>query len=123
VDELKYQQAHTPSGVAKGIEALTVKIRYKAPGESKSKLLAEAADDSNSPLEKASENLRFASAVAQFGMLLRGSKHLGEATFESTVALAHAARGSDEDGRRAEFIYLVRTASQLSERNKLSESR
>jgi Ca-activated chloride channel family protein len=46
-------------------------------------------------------------------MLLRESEHMGRTTFRSVLALARGARGSDEEGYRAEFIRLVETASQL----------
>jgi Ca-activated chloride channel family protein len=58
-------------------------------------------------------NLGFASAVAEFGMLLRGSKLAGNATYESVVSRARTFRASDPDGYRSEFVKLVDLAGGL----------
>ena len=66
----------------------------------------------------ASENLRFASAVAAFGMLLRDSAHKGTATFEMVDSLARSALSADsadKAGYRAEFLALAARAQQLTE--------
>jgi Ca-activated chloride channel family protein len=56
-------------------------------------------------------NVGFASAVAEFGMLLRGSPSLGRASLESTRERARRFQGEDENGYRAEFIRLVDRAA------------
>jgi Ca-activated chloride channel family protein len=61
----------------------------------------------------ASEDMRFASAVAAFALLLRDSDHRGRASFDQVLALARGARGEDEEGYRGEFIGLVETARSL----------
>mgnify|MGYP003342515013 CR=1 FL=1 len=58
----------------------------------------------------ASKDLRFAAAVASFGMLLRGSEYKGDATFSSIAEIAAGALGTDAGGYRAEFLDLVRKA-------------
>lgn len=54
-----------------------------------------------------------ASAVVEFGMLLRNSEYKGEATWSSARNLARQFRGSDPDGYRAEFIRLIELAASL----------
>nr|MBA3495975.1 DUF3520 domain-containing protein [Gemmatimonadales bacterium] len=61
----------------------------------------------------ASEDMRFASAVAEFALLLRGSEHRGQASFDNVLALARGARGEDDQGHRGEFIDLVEAAKTL----------
>jgi hypothetical protein len=61
----------------------------------------------------ASEATRFAAAVAAFGMLLRDSKFKGAATAEQVLAWAQAAKGSDAEGYRADFLTLVKKAAPL----------
>jgi Ca-activated chloride channel family protein len=56
-------------------------------------------------------NLGFASAVAEFGMLLRESPLRGSASFESVTARARTFQGEDEAGYRAQFIQLVERAA------------
>jgi Ca-activated chloride channel family protein len=58
-------------------------------------------------------NLGFASAVAEFGMLLRESKVAGNASYQSVLARAQAFRGSDPEGYRSEFMKLVDLAAGL----------
>ncbi|WP_139925148.1 VWA domain-containing protein [Hymenobacter sp. DG01] len=112
VDPLKYQSVPAPKGSASA-ELLTVKLRYKEPQGSKSQLLEQALTGAPRPLTEASENLRFAAAVAQFGMLLRQSDYRGSATWESTARLAEGARRFDPDGYRAELVRLVKLAEGL----------
>ena len=113
VDGLKYQPEKAASAAA-GSEILTVKLRYKEPQGSSSKLLAQALSGAPVAISNASPDFRFAAAVAQFGMLLRQSEQRGTATWAATEKLADGARGPDADGYRAELVRLVRLAAGLS---------
>jgi Ca-activated chloride channel homolog len=64
-------------------------------------------------VERLTGNLGFASAVAEVGMLLRGSNHAGSAGYASALARARTFRGTDAEGYRAEFIKLTELASSL----------
>jgi Ca-activated chloride channel family protein len=77
---LKYQEKRRPSAESRRAEWMTVNIRYKPAAGGRSQRLSVAAEAVDGAA--ASENLRFASAVAAFGMLLRDSAHKGTATFE-----------------------------------------
>lgn len=57
-----------------------------------------------------SEDFRFASAVAEFALLLEDSPFKGKASYDAVLARARDANGTDEAGLRAEFIRLVETA-------------
>jgi Ca-activated chloride channel family protein len=86
-------------------EWLTAKVRYKGPQENRSVLLIERlVAGKQAP---ATETFRFASAVAEFGLLLRNSEHRGNASAASVMERAQGALGDDRDGYRAEFIDLV----------------
>ena len=111
VDALKYQKQ---TAVASK-ELLTVKLRYKEPNSSKSKLIetpivAEAITGQNGP----SEDYRFASAVAECALVLEDSKFKGAASLKAVIKRAKGAKGADENGYRAEFIRLVETADLLN---------
>lgn len=93
---------------------LTLKIRYKKPAENESRLLEVPLVDEDKSYKSASDDFRFASAVAAFGMLLRHSSFSGSATFESIADWAEGALGEDRDGYRREFIDLVLKAKQLA---------
>jgi Ca-activated chloride channel family protein len=110
VDDLKYQEQKTISGKYSK-ELLTIKLRYKQPDGNRSKLLELPVK--NKLAKNSSDNFRFSAAVAEFGMLLRGSEFIGNTTVESILDLAKNAKGADEEGYRSEFIQLVKTVNDL----------
>jgi Ca-activated chloride channel homolog len=120
VDPLKYQTPRAASTAAENGEWLTVKLRHKAPDGDQSRLQSVTV---KAVTAEPSANLRFASAVAAFGMLLRDSEHKGSASYERVLALAEAARGADPEGYRAEFAGLVRAAGSLSGQQRISAER
>lgn len=107
--KLKYQETRTPEKGSS--ELLTVSLRYKAPNGDKSKLL-EYPVEASSYREDCSENLAFASAVAEFGMLLRDSEYSGSASYDSVMELAEPCVHADSDDYRKEFLELVQAAKQ-----------
>ena len=113
VDELKYTQ---PEKTTKSYsdELLTVKLRYKKPTESVSNLLKVPVKNQ---IEKhPSHDFNFSASVAGFGMLLRNSKYKGTLTYDKVIEMAQESKGKDENGYRAQFVSLVKTASVLDER-------
>lgn len=110
VDPLKYQKKVPNPTKVNTNEWLTVKFRYKQPEGSQSKLMERTLV--GEPLEM-SANLRWASAVAGFGMLLRDSDFKGDLTYDRIITQAKTALGKDEFGYRREFLDLAETASQL----------
>lgn len=111
-DALKYQET-MPNSAATSSEIMTIKFRYKEPKERTSRLITHVVTDQKNGFDMASENCRFSIAVAEFGMLLRDSKFKGTADFKAIIAMAKAAKGTDEEGYRAEFIKLVEMAELL----------
>ena len=115
VDDLRYQGAagqEANTQEANTEEYAFLKIRYKAPGGDVSTLI-------ETPVTRAAEvdagdagavETRFAAAVAGFGQLLRGGRHMGAFSYDDVAALAVGARGDDPFGYRAEFVNLVRLA-------------
>ena len=114
VDPLKYQKYELMASNNGSPEMLTVKLRYKQPDGNQSKLLQKAVLDTQASFDNASENFRFAAAVAEFGMLLRQSEYKREASYEQVIRLARAAQGKDTEGYRAEFINLVKSTALLA---------
>ncbi|HEY0461173.1 MAG TPA: VWA domain-containing protein [Pyrinomonadaceae bacterium] len=112
VDELRYGRVE-PSDTQFNAELLTVKLRYKEPAGDESKLLTTGLLDRDSSFENASENLRFASAVAGFGMLLRDSNYKGNASFTNLWQIANSSRGNDLKNYRGEFVELIEKARRM----------
>ena len=116
VDPLKYstkERSTTRGLTSSSDEMLTVKLRYKKPDENKSELIERAVTDANGMFESAPNDLRFAAAVAEFGMILRDSEYKGNGTLDAVVEWAQEAKGKDPNGYRAGFIELVRKAQTL----------
>lgn len=112
VDALRYQRpGSTPA--TQSDELMTIKLRYKKPAGKKSTLMTQTVLDRPVKLSQASADLRFAAAVAEFGMLLRDSKHKGRSSFSEVLRLARRSAGPDRGGYRAEFVDLVRKAMRL----------
>lgn len=109
VDPLKYQKATA----VESEELFTVKMRCKAPDGDKSKLKEIAKSAAAITRTEPSEDFRFASAVAEFALILENSEFKGDASFEDVLRQARGAKGADEEGYRAEFIRLVERAELL----------
>lgn len=108
IDELKYQTSKLDPKTSEGDELMTVKFRYKKPDGETSKLITHSLVNENVSLEKTSDNFRWASSVAAFGMMLRESEYLNKFSEESIIRLAQNAKGEDKEGYRAEFISLMK---------------
>ncbi|POY37023.1 hypothetical protein C3K47_08165 [Solitalea longa] len=114
IDPLKYQNERS-SGPVNTNELMTVKLRYKEPVDSSSKLISVVANNANPSIETASASFRFAAAVAEFGMLLRNSVYKNQSNYEQVVALASTSLQNDPEGYKHEFVKLVKTAKALSQ--------
>jgi len=112
-DSLRYTPVAEPlpsgsSRAGTGRELAFVKLRYKQPGESTSRLMESAVPQpTNNRGARASSDLRFSAAVASFGMLLRESEHRGNSSAAQVLEQARAALGDDVGGYRAAFVQLV----------------
>ncbi len=110
---LKYQT----SEIVPSDDLMTVKFRYKEPDSDESKLISQAVAAQALSADPDSEYLQFASAVAEFGLLLRNSEYKANAQYDAVIRRAKASRGTDENGYRAEFIRLVEKAELLDTRS------
>ncbi|MFM2356396.1 MAG: hypothetical protein RLZZ528_2132 [Pseudomonadota bacterium] len=108
-DPLRYQAA--APAAADPSEIGFLKLRWKAPGESESRLI-----ETPIPATPAApdDDFRFAAAVAGMGQLLSEPKYLGTWGWAEAIALAEAARGEDRFGYRAEAVQLMRLGQSLS---------
>jgi Ca-activated chloride channel family protein len=118
VDPLKYQSTHV---TAASPELGMLKLRYKEPTSETSKLLTYPVNDSGESMASASDNARFAAAVAEFGMLLRNSEHKGDATYDKVRQLAQKSLGRDYEGYRRDFLTMVNDAQRLAPENVASK--
>ena len=102
VDPLKYSSKATTGSD----DFFTIKVRYKELDGDDSRLMehrvrADAFGNAES------ENFLFASAVAEFGLLVTYSEYRGDSSLQSVLRRAKEGLGSDIYGLRSEFLELV----------------
>ncbi len=110
IDPLRYGAHAAPS--EGGRELAFLRLRYKLPGHSASKLIERPITAQAEA--RPSERLRYAAAVAAFADALRGGKYLEGFGYPQIAQLANGARGDDADGYRAGFVQLVKLAGGLA---------
>ena len=118
VDESRYgPREQTPTGRsgARANELGYLKIRYKLPNESHSRLLQEPILVNTGVPRALARDVDFSTAVAGFAQLLRGGRYTGALRFEDVLQQAKDTIGADPHGYRAEFVELVRRAQRVQE--------
>jgi len=113
LDELRYQPTDERVATRESPELLFVKLRYKDPNGSRSRLLSTAVRDVD---VIPSSDFTFAASVAAFGMVLRDSKYRGAADLAAVLRWARSSLGRDDEGYRREFIRMVEEAQRLADR-------
>ena len=117
LSERRYQtETSTPKGNKASFnkELAHLRIRYKLPNESISKLIQSPVMDSGINA-CGSESFNFAAAVAAFGQKLRGGTYLESYSYNDIENLARQSRGNDPHGYRSEFMQLVSLADTLDQ--------
>jgi len=108
VDPLSYQDIK----VKNSNDIMTLKIRYKDPNGSTSKLITSKVGQTD--VGKTTDNFKLAASVAEFGMLLRNSEFKEQSSYDEAIRLAKEAKGSDTYGYRSEYITLLEKAKLMS---------
>ncbi|MGJ8669195.1 MAG: vWA domain-containing protein [Oceanococcus sp.] len=105
--QLRYQ----PNKVTRGHdeELGLVKLRYKLPQEKTSQKMQQLISRGT----PSGENIQWASAVAELGMLLRDSEHRAQASYDALIQRSEALLG--DDALRREFLGLARQAKVASQ--------
>ena len=112
LNESRYQKAPAASGGKN--EYAFVKVRYKLPGQSTSKLIEQAVPAVSIPLTQADANTRLALAAASYAQALRGGEYNGKLDWDAIERMAKQAKGKDPFGLQEEFVELVKIAKSLS---------
>jgi Ca-activated chloride channel family protein len=95
---------------------MNVKVRYKKPDGNSSMLVEHPVMDKGGSIQGASDNLKFAAAVAEMGMLLRNSPYKGSSSYAGVLSLAGQPLSNDNEGYRKEFLTLVKKAEAISKK-------
>ena len=112
IGDLRYSTPVAQRQAGLGSEYGFVKIRYKTPKSTTSRLISTPINRAVEVrrFEDAPRDARFATGVAGFAELLRGGKYSGTMSYDDVLRIALAARGDDGFGYRSEFVQLVRQA-------------
>jgi Ca-activated chloride channel family protein len=116
IDDLKYQSGKSQPASANAKDWLTIKLRYKRPGESTSRLIEHVVAGNPTPSGATTNDFRWSASVAAFGMLLTESQYLDNWDYTQVVSLAQGSRGADMEGYRSEFINLVKSYGMVNGR-------
>ena len=90
-------------------ELATIKFRYKKPDGDKSIEMVKVIENKSIPLKSSSDDFKFSTAVAWFGLKLRDSNLVPNKATEDIKKLAKEGLSNDEDGYKAEFIRFIET--------------
>ena len=90
-------------------ELCNIKLRYKLPDGLTSRMFSKTVGTEIKNVGETTDRFRFSASVAAFGMILRNSSYKGTATVADVISLASAARGSESDGYKAEFVRLAQS--------------
>jgi Ca-activated chloride channel homolog len=107
---LKYQSNKT----IKSKELVWVKLRYKKPEDTKSKLIEMPITDANLSWNENSDIFKFSTAVAAYSLILRESKYISNFSLEDVSAIVREVISLD-DLDRVQFLQMVESTILISE--------
>jgi hypothetical protein len=104
-----------PSAAGEASEPLlTAKLQLNTRGnDAAGRLIHRGVSDTGFDFAAAPGDLKFAAAVAEFGMILRDSEYKGNGSLQRVIEWAQQGKGADVNGYRADFIELVRKTQAL----------
>ena len=106
--DLKYQNnVETDSD-----DLLNIAVRYKEPDSDTSKELSYPVT-SDSIKENMSDNMKFAAAIVETGMLLRDSEFKGSSSYDNVLSMLDSIPDVKNDTNKLEFLLLVKKISTL----------
>lgn len=106
VNDTKYSKVEN-KGANYQNELATIKFRYKKPDGDKSIEMVSTIASASKSLQNASDDFKFTTAVAWFGLNLRDSKLVNNKSLVDIKKLAKEGLANDDEGYKAEFIRLI----------------
>lgn len=128
MDDLRYSNTKDSASENKTghkDEIALLRLRYKAPEGSKSKLIETPVKTASikQELNSTSKRYQFSAAVAAYAQLLKGGDYTESFNYDSVLKLARQSKGNDPFGYRGEFIQLVNLTNTLSTQDKVAQTR
>lgn len=107
-------QIPTKTNAGNTSEYAFVNVRYKLPNQDKSILLNQPVPAGSKSLSQASNDTRFAVAVASYAQQLKGGEYNGVMGWDQMIQLAQQSAKPDPYLMREEFVELAKIAKNLS---------
>ncbi len=107
-------QTPTKTNAGNTSEYAFVNVRYKLPNQDKSILLNQPVPVGRKSLSQASNDTRFAIAVASYAQQLKGGEYNGAMGWDQIIQLAQQSAKPDPYMMREEFVELAKIAKNLS---------
>ena len=107
-------QTPTKTSAGNTSEYAFVNVRYKLPNQDKSILLNHSVPVGRKSLSQASNDTRFAIAVASYAQQLKGGEYNGAMGWDQIIQLAQQSAKPDPYLMREEFVELAKIAKNLS---------
>ena len=102
----EFEPVNRNAAISARTHLFDVRVRYKDPGDSESKLVEFGVTGERMPRNN-TEDFGFVSAVAMFGSYLRDYGYGGGLEVRSMIALAEENLGMDRNGYREDFVELL----------------
>ena len=83
-------------------------FRYKKPSENSSRLITHNITGTPKEINSSSENMRFSTALAGIGLIMKQSEYKGTVTKEMVLNLAQNSQSFDPHNYRKEFINMIK---------------
>ena len=112
IDDLKYQNNNIKT-LEPTKELATIKYRYKRPTAKRSVKSEEIIMNKFTALDQVDNNVQWSAAVAEFGLLLRGSKYNSDGNYVQLIEFIKTTNRGFSDKYREEMLDLVEIASVL----------
>jgi Ca-activated chloride channel family protein len=113
VDALKYQENRQKISGKENGELAHIKCRYKLPREESSIKFENIVKHDLISEKLLDDDIRFAIAVAEFGLILSESQYLESSDLTACINRAQKSKSDDKEGYRSEFVRLVKTVNDL----------
>ena len=113
LNDSRYQTAKKTNASTQS-EYAFVNVRYKLPNQDKSILLNQPVSAGSKSLSQASNDTRFAIAVASYAQQLKGGEYNGAMGWDQIIQLAQQSAKPDPYMMREEFVELAKIAKNLS---------
>ncbi len=98
----------------KASNVFTMQVNYKLPNSESSNTFSFNLENNSTTFDESSENLRFATTVAAFALLMRKSQYIKNVTYDDVISWANKAKTYNPHYYKDGFIEVVKKVKELN---------